>query len=215
MKKFIEMYTLWVWLILVYDTFIIKFVKFICKRIHGDWKHIGINIWRKGTFIHFSLLQFMNSTTPCVSDMPLFYTLRKKLLLKLTQCLSISTFILHIFKEFLYTHDFSLVSFGDLSTKVKNNSELRIHTSPFFTFGIQLSIIFDPKQLRSMFFHIIPPCHQSVWNATLHKHCCLWDQLPSFKSNACFANCVAGLWIVTHAQAIITRSKLQLGWEQL
>lgn len=66
-----------------------------------------------------------------------------------------------------------------------------------------------------MYFHLMPPCHQSLWNATLHKHCCLWGQLPSFRSNACFANCVAGLWIFMHAQAITTRSKLQLGWEQL
>lgn len=137
----------------------------------------------------------MNSTAPCMSDTPWFYTLRKKLW-KLTQCLRISIFyFIHIQRALVYMWLFSCTISGfDYKSQYQNNNELRIHTSPFFTFGIQLSIISDHQQFRSMFSYTIPQCLQSVWNATFHKHSCLRVCLPSCKSNACSANHVTGFW---------------------
>lgn len=175
----------------MYDVFIVKFINFIFKRIHEDWKN---KIRRRGTLSPSSLLQLINSTAQCMSDMPWFYTLRKKLW-KLTQCLSISTFdFIHSQRVCVYMWLFSCVIWGfDFKSQYQNNNELRIHTSPFFTFGIQLSIISDHQKLRSMFFHKLPQCPQSVWNATFHKHSCLRVCLLSCKPNACSANNVTGL----------------------
>lgn len=159
MQKFTEMYRLLVWLILMYDVFIVKFINFIFKRIHEDWKH---KIWRRGTLSPSLLLQLMNSSAPCMSDTPWFYTLRKKLW-KLTQCLSTSTFDF-IVNEFVYTCDFSHVSYGGLLQKpIPEQQWLK---NPYFTllhvWNSTLNNFWSPTTQVHVFPHITPVSSECV-----------------------------------------------------